>query len=63
MAIRVGEPTDPKLDALLAVARQAVTRVGEVDEATWDAARLPESARTACYGSRPRTQRRLKIFA
>lgn len=35
LAARFGQPIDPKLDALLAVARQAVTRVGEVDEATW----------------------------
>ncbi len=35
LAARFGQPIDPKLDALLAVARHAVTRVGEVDEATW----------------------------
>jgi len=38
VAIRAGKPVDPKLDALLAVARQAVTRVGEVDETTWQRA-------------------------
>jgi len=35
IAARFGQPIEPKLDALLAVARQAVSRVGEVDEATW----------------------------
>jgi AhpD family alkylhydroperoxidase len=34
-AARVGQPVDAKLDALLAVARQAVTHLGEVDQATW----------------------------
>lgn len=38
VAIRAGRPTDPKLDALLAVAPQAVTQLGEVDETTWHAA-------------------------
>jgi hypothetical protein len=35
IAARLGQPIDPKLDALLGVARAAVTHVGEVDEATW----------------------------
>ena len=35
IAVRLGDPVEPKLDALLAVARHAVTDVGEVDEATW----------------------------
>ncbi len=35
IAARFGQPIGAKLDALLAMARQAVTRVGEVDEATW----------------------------
>ncbi len=39
IAARFGLPIDAKLDALLAVARQAATRVGEVDEATWQQAR------------------------
>lgn len=35
IAIRAGQPVEPKLDALLAVARQTVTAVGEVDKDTW----------------------------
>jgi AhpD family alkylhydroperoxidase len=35
IAARYGLPIDPKLDALLAVARRAVTHLGEVDEPTW----------------------------
>ncbi|WP_199758014.1 carboxymuconolactone decarboxylase family protein [Micromonospora sp. Llam0] len=35
VAARLGRPIEPKLDALLAVVRAAVTHVGQVDEATW----------------------------
>jgi AhpD family alkylhydroperoxidase len=35
VAIRAGQPVEAKLDALLAVARQAATDIGKVDEATW----------------------------
>ena len=39
VAIRSGEATsDRELDALLAVARQITTKVGEVDESTWQQA-------------------------
>jgi AhpD family alkylhydroperoxidase len=38
LAARYGLPIDPKLDALLAVARHAVTHLGEVNEPTWQQA-------------------------
>jgi AhpD family alkylhydroperoxidase len=38
VAARVGQPFNTKLDALLAVARQAAKRVGYVDDVTWLAA-------------------------
>jgi AhpD family alkylhydroperoxidase len=38
IAARVGQPIDTRLDALLAVARQATKRIGSVDDATWQAA-------------------------
>jgi AhpD family alkylhydroperoxidase len=38
LAARYGLPIDPKLDALLAVARHAVTHLGEVNDATWQQA-------------------------
>jgi AhpD family alkylhydroperoxidase len=38
IAIRAGEPVEPKLDALLSVARRAAAHVGHVDETTWTAA-------------------------
>ncbi len=39
VAFRAGEPVEPKLDVLLAVARAAAANVGHVDETTWAAAR------------------------
>lgn len=38
VAIRAGEPVDPRLDALIAVVRGAAGDVGEVDEVTWKSA-------------------------
>lgn len=38
LAARTGTPIEPRLDALLAVARQATTARGEVDEPTWQQA-------------------------
>jgi AhpD family alkylhydroperoxidase len=38
LAARTGTPIEPRLDALLAVARQATTTRGEVDEPTWQQA-------------------------